>query len=144
MKILRPSFVFIKEGDLKVAKRFILYLFRWQLSTPILWPIVTWFGVGIWAVVIANLIGGAIFFWVDRFIFTSPALEVWHYQPKGNCHHCGKEAELWRLVKAKDYDRSKSQPVFLCADCSAKKLEELKAKGIEPSNPIKKQSSEML
>ncbi|MFH1855722.1 MAG: hypothetical protein ABH836_00645 [Candidatus Omnitrophota bacterium] len=120
-----------------MTKRFILYLFRWQLSTPILWLVVRNLGAGIWATVLANLIGGAIFFWVDKFIFTSPALEVWHYQSKGNCCNCGKEAELWRLVKAKDYDRTTAKPIFLCAACSAKKLEELKAKGIEPSRPQK-------
>ncbi len=121
-----------------MTKRFFLYLFRWQLSTPILWPIVNWLGIGIASVIIANLIGAAIFFWVDKFIFTSPALEVWHYQPKGRCHICGREAELWRLVKAGDYDKTKSRPVFLCAECSAKKLEKLKAKGIEPAHPTAK------
>ena len=57
-------------------KRFALYLFRWQLSTPILWLVVRNLGVGIWSTIIANLIGGSIFFWVDRFIFTSKAVEV--------------------------------------------------------------------
>jgi DNA-directed RNA polymerase subunit RPC12/RpoP len=116
-----------------MLKRFILYLCRWQLSTPILWPVVNWLGAGVASVVVANLIGGAIFFWVDKFIFTSPMLEVWHYQPHGKCQGCGKKAELWRLVKAKDYDKTKAHPVFLCAECSYKKLEELKAKGIETS-----------
>jgi len=49
-------------------KRFIFYLLRWQLSTPILWLVVRHLGVGIWSTVIANLIGGVIFFWVDKFI----------------------------------------------------------------------------
>lgn len=119
-----------------MLKRFVLYLFRWQLSTPILWPVVNLLGAGMGSVVVANLIGGSIFFWVDKFIFTSPTLEVWHYQAKGKCHGCGREAELWRLVKAKDYDKTKSRPIFLCAHCSFKKLEELKEKGIEPSRPM--------
>jgi len=118
-----------------MKKRFFLYLFRWQLSTPILWPIVNWLGMGIISVVVANLIGGIIFFWVDRFIFTSPALEVWHYQAKGECHLCGKKTELWRLVKAGDYDKSKSHPVFLCTNCSLEKLEKLKARGVKSSLP---------
>ena len=54
-------------------KRYGLYLLRWQASTPIL------AGVGIIlvsmgqlvAAIIANLIGGLIFFWVDQFIFIS-------------------------------------------------------------------------
>jgi hypothetical protein len=54
-------------------KRYALYLLRWQASTPIL------AGVGIIlaamgqivAAIVANLIGGLIFFWVDQYIFTS-------------------------------------------------------------------------
>ena len=60
-----------------VTKQYILYLLRWQLSSPILaivigiikgtsvvgtksdWVCAFW----------ANLIGGLIFFWVDRLIF---------------------------------------------------------------------------
>ena len=54
--------------------RFILYLIRWQLSTPILWLVVRQLGASLTSTVIANLIGGAIFFWVDKFkkqIFSS-------------------------------------------------------------------------
>ena len=52
-------------------KRFVLYLLRWQLSTPILAMVVAWLAyLGEWAAAaIANLIGGTIFFWVDRWIF---------------------------------------------------------------------------
>lgn len=52
-------------------KRFILYLLRWQLSTPILAIVIAWLAyLGEWAAAaVANLIGGAIFFWVDRWIF---------------------------------------------------------------------------
>ena len=52
-------------------KKFFLYLIRWQLSSPILAVCLVWMGG--WNVVIAtiaaNLIGGCIFFWVDRWIF---------------------------------------------------------------------------
>ena len=53
------------------AKRFALYLIRWQLSTPILALCLWWLGgVGeLPATIIANLVGGCIFFWVDRLIF---------------------------------------------------------------------------
>lgn len=54
-----------------MIKRYTLYLLRWQLSTPIL-ALVLWLlgGLGtVWATVVANLIGGAVFFWVDRMIF---------------------------------------------------------------------------
>lgn len=46
-----------------------LYLLRWQLSTPILWGVLYLLGSSIWATVAANLIGGCVFFWVDRWIF---------------------------------------------------------------------------
>ncbi len=49
-------------------KKLVLYLCRWQLSTPILWIILNKLGNGIKATVIANLIGGIIFFWVDRLL----------------------------------------------------------------------------
>lgn len=108
-------------------------MFRWQLSTPILWLVVSRMGAGLWATVLANLIGGAIFFWVDKFIFTSSAMEVWHIKDKGVCDKCGKQDSLWRLVKTKDYDRSGSKPVYLCRRCSKEKIKELKSKGIKPS-----------
>ena len=52
-------------------KRFVLYIIRWQLSTPILAVITAYFAwAGYWvAAAVANLIGACIFFWVDRWIF---------------------------------------------------------------------------
>ncbi|MCM8763562.1 MAG: hypothetical protein NC927_00515 [Candidatus Omnitrophica bacterium] len=113
-----------------MLKRFILYLIRWQLSTPILWLVVRNLGPGIWATVLANLIGGSIFFWVDRFIFTSAAVEMWHFKERGTCDSCGREANLWRLVFAPGYDRRNAPPKFFCLDCSKKKTDELRRKGI--------------
>lgn len=54
-----------------MAVKYILYLLRWQASTPILAVVVGYFAyLGEWyAAAIANLIGGLIFFWVDRLIF---------------------------------------------------------------------------
>ena len=51
--------------------RYLLYLLRWQLSTPILAVVTARFAyLGYWqAAIIANLIGGIIFFWIDRLIF---------------------------------------------------------------------------
>ena len=52
-------------------KKFFLYLVRWQLSSPILAVCMVWMGgwnVAI-ATIVANLIGGCIFFWVDSWIF---------------------------------------------------------------------------
>ena len=112
-------------------RKFTLYLIRWQLSTPILWLVVKNLGVGIWSTVIANLIGGSIFFWVDKFIFTSKAVEMWHFKEKGRCDNCGKEASLWRLVLAPRYDKRQSKPKFFCKECSKKRTRELREQGIK-------------
>lgn len=57
-----------------MVKKYLLYLLRWQLSTPILAVCLVWLGgLGeLWATIIANLIGGLIFFWVDNLIFGHP------------------------------------------------------------------------
>jgi hypothetical protein len=112
-------------------KKFGLYLLRWQISTPLLWGVLYLLGAGIWATIAANLIGGAIFYWVDKFIFTSGAVEVWNFKDNGICDQCGKEESLWRLVKAANYDKSSSEPKFLCMACSKKKTDELRANGIK-------------
>jgi len=110
--------------------KFILYLIRWQLSTPILWLVVRHMGTSIWATVIANLIGGVIFFWVDRFIFTSQTIEMWHIK-EGTCDKCKKTGHLWRLVVAPGYDRRKAVPKFLCMTCSKKRTDELRKQGVK-------------
>ena len=53
-------------------RRFLLYLIRWQLSTPILWACIAALHDrtgALAATIISNLIGGAAFFWIDRAIF---------------------------------------------------------------------------
>lgn len=52
-------------------KRFLLYLLRWELSSPILALCLVWLEPAgtVWATIIANLIGGCIFFFVDKWIF---------------------------------------------------------------------------
>jgi hypothetical protein len=51
----------------KEMKRFILYLIRWQLSTPILFLVINYLEIGyLEKVVIANLIGGLLFYQVDK------------------------------------------------------------------------------
>ena len=56
---------------MKLIKKYAFYLLRWQLSTPILALVL--FFMKDWnylvATIVANLIGGIIFFWVDRWIF---------------------------------------------------------------------------
>lgn len=52
-------------------KRFGLYLLRWQMSTPILAFCVSFipYGDNLIKTIIANLIGGILFFFVDKMIF---------------------------------------------------------------------------
>jgi hypothetical protein len=111
-------------------KKFFLYLLRWQLSTPIIWLVVRNLGTGLTATIIANFIGGCIFFWIDKFIFRSNKPEIW-YLKKGKCSNCHKSGELYRLVKAENYDRTTAKPKFLCAECSLQKLKTLNIKSIK-------------
>lgn len=61
----------IKKQERKLKReRFILYLLRWQLSTPILALCLYFLGFStIVNTIIANLIGGIIFYFVDKKIW---------------------------------------------------------------------------
>lgn len=51
-------------------KKYFLYLIRWQLSTPILALCLNLLHFAtLTNTIIANLIGGIIFYWVDKYIF---------------------------------------------------------------------------
>ncbi len=116
-----------------MAKRYLLYLLRWQLSTPILAICLMYLSFGVtWNTVIANLVGGLIFFWVDRFIFTSQALaSQWEVADGVVCHDCKKIVSRgYRLVRAKNYDKTAAVPEFRCEKCSCIKSEQQKKKGI--------------
>lgn len=53
-------------------KKYILYLIRWQFSTPILALVLYLLNTNeLIETIIANLIGGMIFYWVDKRIFKS-------------------------------------------------------------------------
>ncbi len=108
---------------------------RWQLSTPILAVVLIWLAsMNKWvATIIANLIGGLIFFWVDKLIFTSESLAAqWEVKENIRCSDCGEVKRGYRLVRAKNYDRTADKaPQFRCEECSKKKTEELKKRGIQ-------------
>lgn len=116
-------------------KRYGLYLLRWQASTPILAGVgILLASMGQWiAAIVANLIGGLIFFWVDQFIFTSQSLAAqWEVKESITCVDCGRVARGYRLVRSGDYDRTHDhEPEFRCEECSQKKTEELKERGIK-------------
>ncbi len=122
-------------------KRYAFYLIRWQLSTPLLAPIVAYFKGSSsifgtredWiAATIANFIGGLIFYWVDRFIFTSETLSAaWEIRDNVRCQDCGKLCRGYRLVKTDNYDRTEDRyPEFRCEEHSAKKTKTLRRRGI--------------
>ena len=116
-------------------KRYGLYLLRWQASTPLLAVVgILLASMGQWvAAIVANLIGGLIFFWVDQFIFTSQSLAAqWEVKESITCVDCGKVARGYRLVRSGDYDRTHDhEPEFRCEACSQKKSAELKERGVK-------------
>jgi len=117
-------------------------MLRWQLSTPILAPIVAWFSHSgsLWGTKeswigssVANLLGAVVFFWIDKFIFTSAKLgSVWHIKENIICIDCGENAPRgYRLVKSINYDKTKGKSEYRCEKCSIKKATKLKDNGIE-------------
>ena len=126
-----------------MLKKFILYALRWQLSTPILAPVLIYCN-GVFsndtninfiiATVLANFIGSCIFFWVDKFIFrTKLKNPLWEIQANADCFDCGKKnCRCYRLVKARNYDRmDDKQPEFRCEVCSEKRTKQLRERGVE-------------
>jgi hypothetical protein len=79
-----------------------------------------------WQTIIANLIGGIIFFYIDSQIFNVTKRfkdEVWETIEKVRCCDCNKEEKGYRLIYKKDskYNRIDHTPEFRCSECSAKK-----------------------
>lgn len=120
-----------------MIKRYIIYLMRWQLSTPILAICVAWFQPfgNVTATIIANLTGGLIFFWIDRIIFLKKRnWAVWSIEPQSVCVDCGRAGRGYRLVESGRYDRSgDARPQYRCEPCSIQKAFELKARGVSVS-----------
>jgi len=113
-----------------MIKKYLLYLGRWQLSTPILAGvliIMSGFNPTI-STVIANLIGGLIFFWVDKFIFRRVTKEpLWEIKEDTVCVDCGALGIGYRVVEWRGYNRLKvKNPQFRCETCRKIKLQKLK------------------
>ena len=117
-----------------MVKRYLIYLLRWQLSTPILAVCVAVFASfgSVISTIIANLIGGLLFFWIDRLIFSKKYKNaVWSVKPKAICADCGAIGRSYRLVESGTYDRSTDpDPQYRCESCSVKKCEQLSARGV--------------
>ncbi|MDO8871549.1 MAG: hypothetical protein Q7V05_02315 [Methanoregula sp.] len=116
-------------------KRYGLYLLRYQASTPILTGVgILLASMGQWvAAIVANLIGGLIFFWVDQFIFTSQSLAAqWEVKEIITYVDYGRVARGYRLVRSGEYDRTHDrEPEFRCEECSQKKIEKLKERWVK-------------
>lgn len=118
-----------------LIKRYLLYLFRWQLSTPILAICISLFAFlgNIWASVLANFIGGLIFFWVDRVIFLyKHPFPLWEVKNDEECYDCKKKAtRCYRLVEFQEYDRKNDDnPQWRCEICSNEKFVSLIKDGV--------------
>ena len=117
-----------------MIKRYLLYLLRWQLSTPILAVCVSCFAHlgSVTATIIANLIGGLFFFWIDRIIFSKDVCNpIWEVKTQSICADCGKVTRTYRLVLARNYDRrTDPEPEYRCEECSKKKSESLRKSGV--------------
>jgi len=113
-----------------LLRKYVLYLLRWQMSTPILAVCVVSFATlgATWATVLANFIGGLLFFWVDRWIFNKTNIlrgEVWEVREHITCADCGAPADRgYRLAKASNYDKTADRrPEFRCHECSRLKYD---------------------
>ena len=116
-----------------MLKRYLFYLLRWQLSTPILAVCVAFFAPfgNVISTVIANLAGGLIFFWIDRIIFSKKYKNaIWNIKPRTVCVDCGREGRGYRLVESGRYNKTGDEPQYRCELCSVKKAGELANQGV--------------
>ena len=114
-------------GDsMKLTKKYVLYLIRWQLSTPILSIVLKLLSnmSTLTATIIANLIGGLIFFWVDKIIFKKKSdIPLWEIKENVECYDCHKETKGYSIVEWGNYDRTEDKnPQYRCKDCSINKM----------------------
>lgn len=61
----------MKKETRTFIERYLFYIIRWQFSTPVMTPITMLLGATLLGAFSANLVGGLIFFWIDKFIFSS-------------------------------------------------------------------------
>ena len=112
-----------------MIKKYLFYLIRWQLSTPILAVVLIWLSdlSTLTATIIANLIGGLIFFWVDKFIFKSISKKpMWEIEDDAVCVDCGSQGRGYRIVEWLGYNRKQDKhPQYRCENCRDAKMREV-------------------
>ena len=117
---------------MKTLKKYFLYLIRWQLSTPILAIVLKLLSnmSTLMATIIANLVGGLIFFWVDKIIFRKKSdVPLWEIKNNIVCHDCHKKTKGYRIVEWGSYDRSDDKnPEYRCKKCSIRKMNVVRRK----------------
>ena len=117
---------------MNLTKKYILYLIRWQLSTPILAIVLKVLSKmdTLTATIIANFIGGLIFFWVDKIIFKKKSdIPLWEIKEDVKCFDCNKITKGYRIVEWGNYDKSDDKnPKYRCKDCSIQKMKTIKPK----------------
>lgn len=115
-----------------MIKKYMLYLLRWQLSTPILAVVLIWLSDlnTLHATIIANLIGGLIFFWVDKFIFKAMSpYPLWEIRDDVVCADCGNKGRGFRIAEWLGYNRKEDEnPQFRCEHCRDTKMLEVSKK----------------
>jgi hypothetical protein len=115
-----------------MIKKYALYLIRWQLSTPILAVVLIVLSNmnTVLATVIANLIGGLVFFWVDRFIFRNLSKNpLWEINDNTVCVDCGTAGRGYRIAEWLGYNRKQDKnPQFRCEKCKDIKMAEVRKK----------------
>lgn len=118
-------------------KSLIVYMFRWQLSTPILGFVMYLFSEGsnasdsLNSAIVANVIGSLIFYWWDMITFLYNSLKrQWEVKDDADCDECGAHGRVYRLVIAPRYNRMKGTNEFRCESCSISKTNELRNRGI--------------
>lgn len=76
------------------------------------------------ATIIANLIGGLIFFWIDKLIFKKTSdVPLWEMKNNVTCYDCHKKAKGYRIVLWGNYDKTNDKnPQYRCKECSLKKM----------------------
>ena len=115
-----------------MIKKYIFYLVRWQLSTPILAVVlIVLSGMNtLLATIIANLIGGLIFFWVDKYIFRTLSSEpLWEIKDNTECADCGKTGRGYRIAEWMAYNRKNDKsPQFRCETCKDIKMQEVRGR----------------
>lgn len=111
---------------MKLIKKYLLYLLRWQLSTPILAVVLKLLSnmSTLTATIIANLIGGLMFFWIDKLIFRKKSdVPLWEIKNNVECCDCHKKSKGYRIVEWGNYDkRDDKNPQYRCRKCSINKM----------------------